>query len=329
MKVVDMDKVMSTVENVYRRKAQGETVVWPTVFHEWEPGIHDMDIKSGYIKGDELHGLKCINFNDRNLEKGLPSLVGLIMVFDTETGMPLGILDGSIITGLRTGCAGAVGAKYLARKDAEILFVFGAGNQAFFQVGAFIRAFPELKKVYVCDMLKPDNGEKFVKEIRGRLESELKIDSKEIIFEDASSEEKMKKALSETDMVATVTPSREPVIKKEWVKPGTHFSCIGSDMSGKEEIDPEIFRNAVVFGDDLMHTIPDGEMEIPIKTGVISKDELKGEIGQLIIGEQSGRTSDEQITIFDACGMALLDIATAKAALELAEKAGLGQIVEM
>ena len=78
--VVDMDKVMETVENVYKRKAQGETVVWPTVFYEWERGYHDMDIKSGYIKGDELHGLKCINYNERNLEKGLPSLVGLIMV---------------------------------------------------------------------------------------------------------------------------------------------------------------------------------------------------------------------------------------------------------
>ena len=100
-------------------------------------------------------------------------------------------------------------------------------------------------------------------------------------------------------------------------------------MSGKEEIDPEIFRNALVYGDDLMHTIPDGEMEIPLKTGIITKDDLKGEIGELIIGEKSGRASDDEITIFDACGMALLDIATAKAALEMAEKAGLGQIVEM
>ena len=122
--------------------------------------------------------------------------------------------------------------------------------------------------------------------------------------------------MGEADIIITVTPSREPVIKAEWVKPGTHFSCIGSDMEGKEEIDPEIFRGAKVYGDDLAQCIRVGEMEIPLKKGTIREEELMGEIGQLLKGEIEGRTSDEEITIFDATGISALDLITAKIALE-------------
>lgn len=130
-------------------------------------------------------------------------------------------------------------------------------------------------------------------------------------------------------MVVTVTPARKPVIQKDWVRPGTHFSCIGSDMAGKEEIDPQLFREAVVYCDDLDHAMEVGEMEIPLKEGIISPGDLKGEIGQLMLGQTQGRTDDRQITIYDACGMALLDISAAKTLLDLAEKQGIGQMVEL
>lgn len=329
MAALNLDKVMETVETVYKRKAQGNTVVWPTVVHDFKTGEQDMDIKSGYLKGEEIHGLKMINWTDANAAKGLPTLVGLILVCDTVTGLPLGVLDGSFITGMRTGCAGAIGAKYLARKDSETLFVLGAGNQALFQIGAFLKQFPGLKKIYVADPMSPENARRFAAAAPGRLAEELKVDAGETVFVDASSQEEMAAAVSDSDMVVTVTPAREPVIKKEWVKPGTHLSTIGSDMSGKEEIDPQLFAGALVYADDLPHCIEVGEMEIPLKKGVISKDEIAGEIGSLILGQSRGRQNDEEITIYDATGMALLDIATAKAALDLAVEAGLGQEVEI
>lgn len=328
-KALNMDKVMDTVETIYKLKAQEKTVVWPTVFHDFITGEKDMDIKSGYIKGEEIHGLKIINWTDANAALGLPTLVGLIMVFDSNTGLPLGVLDGSVITGMRTGCAGAVGAKYLARKDSKNLFVLGAGNQAFYQIAAFINCFPQLEKIYVADPIKPDNARKFVANIQARLLDELKVDASKVIFVAASAEDEMATAVADSDMVVTVTPARTPVIKKEWVKPGTHFSCIGSDMTGKEEIDPELFRDAIIYLDDYSHVVEVGEMEMPLKQGVITEANIKGEMGKLILGETVGRTSDDQITIFDACGMALLDIATAKSALELAEKDGFGQPVEI
>ncbi len=329
MKAVNLDKVMETVEGVYVSKAHDNAVAWPTVFYDFKTGEKDMDIKSGYIKGDEIHGLKIINWTDANAAKGLPTLIGLIMVFDTNTGLPVGVLDGSFITGIRTGCAGAIGAKYLARRDSETLFVLGAGNQAFFQMGAFLKCFPGLKTIYIADPLRPENAQMLAETAASRLLGELKVDASGVKFVAASSEEAMADALGKSDMVATVTPARTPIIKKEWVKPGTHFSCIGSDMSGKEEIEGEIFRDALIYVDDYHHVVEVGEMEIPLRDGIITEADIKGEMGQLILGQIGGRTSDEQITIYDACGMALLDIATAKAALDLAEEQGLGDVVEI
>lgn len=329
MNLADMDRILKSVEDIYTAKAKDETVVWPTVFYDFQTGEKDMDIRSGYIRGQELHGLKVINWTAANQNLGLPALIGVILVFDTNTGLPIGMLDGGLITGMRTGCAGAIGAKYLARKNPKTLFVLGAGNQAFYQVGAFLKTFPSLTKIYVADPVAPEGADRFVREIAGRLEKELHIQEASVEFISSSCQEDMADAVGASDMVVTVTPARAPVIRKEWVRPGTHFSCIGSDMEGKEEIDPELFRDAVVYCDDLEHAMEVGEMEIPLKTGVIQSRDLKGEIGQCILGQTPGRIDDNQITIYDACGMALLDIATAKALLELAEKNGIGQVVEL
>lgn len=153
-----------------------------------------------------------------------------------------------------------------------------------YQIAATIVCFPNLKKVYVADLLFPENAEKFVAGIQARLQDELGINASSVAFE-ATNEPEV--TVPQSDIVSTVTPSREPVIKKEWVRPGMHFSTVGSDMEGKEELDPEI------------------------------------------LGRCEGRTSDTDITIYDPAGMALLDIAAAKVALDLAEEKGLGTVVEL
>lgn len=325
MQVIEMAPTIQAVEGVYTMKSQGEAVAWPTVFHVFEEGERDMDIRSGYLPGEHIFGHKTIGFFGGNAEKGLPNLMATINVFDEFTGAPVGILEGAYITGVRTGAAGAIGAKYLARKDSETLFILGAGNQAAYQIAATITAFPGLKKVYVADLLFPENAEKFVAGIRQRLQEELGVETEGIVFE-ATNEPAV--TVPESDIVITVTPSRVPVIRKEWVRPGMHFSTVGSDMEGKEELDPEIFREAKVFVDDMEHCIEAGEVEIPVKKGILAESSIT-EIGDLILGNVAGRTSDEDITIYDPAGMALLDIAAAKVALDLAEAKGLGAVVEL
>ncbi len=325
MQVIEMAPAITAVENVYKMKSAGEAVAWPTVFHIFEEGARDMDIRSGYLPGDHIFGHKTIGFFGANADKGLPTLMATINVFDEFTGAPVGILEGAYITGIRTGAAGAIGAKYLARKDSVTLFVLGAGNQAAYQIAAMITAFPGLQKVYVADLLFPENAERFVGGIAARLQEELGIDASQVSFEATNAPEL---TVPESDIVITVTPSREPVIRKEWVRPGMHFSTVGSDMEGKEELDPEIFRGAKVFVDDMEHCLEAGEVEIPVKRGVIGESEI-AEIGTLIAGGCKGRTSDDDITIFDPAGMALLDIAAAKVALDLAEEKHLGTEVEL
>ncbi len=321
MQVIEMQPVIQCVEDVYKLKSEGDTVVWPTTFYEFDPGHADMDIKSGYLKGAKIFGHKTVSWFGANKEKGLPDLVGVIVVFDATNGLPIGILDGGYITGLRTGAAGAIGAKYLARPESETLFVLGAGNQAAFQIAAMLTLFPGLKKILVADMLDPQNAERFIEALSKRLAEEFGIDASGVTLEANS---KLEEAVPQADVIITVTPSKAPVIRKEWVRPGTHLSCIGADAEGKEEIDPEIYRGAVIFVDDMVHCVEAGETEIPLKKGIISREDIAGEIGDLILQKVQGRTSDAQITIYDATGIALLDIAAGKAALDLAQEKNLG-----
>ena len=326
MELLQMGKVIETVKEVYCAKSLGNTEVFPLVFQEFEHDKAEMDIKSGWMKKDEIFGLKVVSWFADNEKKKIPSVLGTIMVFDAKTGAPKGVVDGTYITGVRTGACGAIGAKLLAREDSKKLFILGAGNQAAYQIAASLILFPGIEEVRVADMLSLENAKNFVRRLPDRLREEFDIDASRVVFEATND---LANAIPMSDIVITVTPSYEPVIKKEWVKPGTHFSCIGSDMSGKEEIDPEIFRGARVFVDDIPQCLNVGEIEIPVKKGVIKEADIAGEIGDILAGKAEGRQNDDQITIFDATGVALLDLATALLALKEAEKKNIGQIAEL
>ncbi|AJG99172.1 alanine dehydrogenase [Clostridium beijerinckii] len=319
-KALKMNQVIDVVESVYKSKSEGMTDVWPTVFYEFDPGKADLDIKSGYLKSKKLFGHKTVTWFGSNVEKNLPTLIGMIVVFNAETGMPIGITDAAYITGMRTGAAGALGAKYLARKTSEDLLIVGAGNQSAFQIASALTVLPNIKKVQVA-ALDISEAESFVADIPNRLQDEFEINAEGVIFRAV---ENLELAVKESHIIITVTPSRKPIIKKDWVQKGTHISCIGADMKGKQEIESEIMSSALIFVDDMEHCKDVGEIEIPLKQGVISEKNVIGEIGDLILNKVTGRTNDDQITIFDATGMALLDIATAEVALQLAEKNKLG-----
>ena len=307
-KNLSMEDAIQCTENVYKLKSQDKTVVWPTVFYEFDPGHADMDIKSGYLPEQHIFGHKTVAFMEANVQKGLPDLVGLIAVFSSETGMPLGLVDGSSVTGMRTGAAGAIGAKYLARKNSQNALIVGTGNQAPFQIAALLKVFPTLETIRIANPHNAGHATAFASKIRAMLQTDFAIEAASVTFEGVSD---LKEAVSDSDIIITITPSHTPLILKEWVKPGTHFSCIGADMAGKEEIDSQIFEDAIVFVDDLEHCRNAGEIEIPLKQGTLSEDRIGGELGDLILGKAAGRKSDTDITVFDSTGMALLDLAVA------------------
>lgn len=326
VKVLKMKDVIETIEEVYRAQSAGASAIYPLITEEFVPGSAEMDIKSGWLKDAGIYGLKSVSWFEQNEKVGLPALLGTILIFDAKTGAPVGLLDGSHITGIRTGAAGAIGAKLLAREDAKNLLIVGAGHVATFQAAATLLSFPGLEKVMVYDGLDYDNADRFAKNLRGTLAADFGMENVKAEF---TAVKDIAEAVGQSDIIITVTPSREPIIKKEWVKPGTHFSCIGSDMAGKEEIDPQIFAGAKVFVDDIEQCINVGEIEIPIKKNIMNRENISGIIGDIITGKISGRENDEQITVFDATGTALLDLLTGMLAIKEAEKQGLGQIIEL
>lgn len=326
-KALDMTAVIDGVKSVYKQKSEGNTVVWPLVEHHFPERNAVTDIRSGGVFGDiNLHGLKMLNNFPLNKKDGLPTFTGILMVFDSTNGIPLGVIDASYITSMRTGAAGAIGVQALARPDSKVLFMLGAGKQAIFQIAATLVCMPKIRKVYIADALDLDNAKNFAAGCCEKLRNDFGVDRPDVEFTPVTD---MAEAIGESDVVITITPSRSPVIKKEWVKPGTHFSCIGADMVGKEEIDPELFRGARVYADDVNQCANVGEMEIPIKTGVIAKEDVIGEIGEVLAGVVEGRKTPEDITIFDATGLAILDLITAKKAIQFAEEKQLGTTVEI
>lgn len=324
--IIRMEDVIREVRNVYRLKSEGQSVIWPLVNHEFVDEHAAMDIRSGYVKGVQLHGLKMLNNFPDNQKKGLPSFNGIMMVYDSNTGIPLSILDATYVTSMRTGAAGALGVDLLARKDAKHLFILGAGKQAPFQIAATLLMRPAINKVYVADTFMPDNARRFVADIRRLLADDFGMDTAGVEFAVA---EDLPAAVGDSDAVITVTPSRKPVIQKAWLKKGVHLSCLGSDMESKQEIESTIFVGAAVYADDLAQCVRVGEMELPIKQGVITPADVTGEIGDLIAGKVPGRADDGQTTIFDATGLYILDLAAAKVAIDLARSAGIGLQVDL
>ena len=323
-KVIDLKETIDAVRNVYKLKSEGKAVIWPLVNYEFIDEHAAMDIRSGYIKGEQLHGLKMLNNFPENREKGLPPFNGIMMVYDSNTGMPIGIMDASYVTCMRTGAAGALGVDILARKDAKVLTVLGAGKQAPFQMAATLTLRPEINRVYVVDPMSMKAAEDFAKNIGKLLKADFDIDAGGVEFIAADAE----KAARDSDAVITVTPSRKPIIMKEWLKPGVHLSCLGSDMETKQEIESKISADARIFTDDKAQCIRVGEIEIPLKEGVITEDNIAGEIGDVIAGKIEGRQNEEQITLFDATGLYILDLVTAKTAIVRAKEAGIGADIE-
>ncbi|MCM3172355.1 MULTISPECIES: ornithine cyclodeaminase family protein [Paenibacillus] len=318
--VLNVQQAIHLVETVYQAKSENNTETWPTVFYDFEPGKADMDIKSGYLKRDKVFGHKTVTWFADNEAKQMPTLMGLITVFDAETGKPVGITEAAYITGIRTGASGAIGAKYLARKESENLLVVGSGNQAIFQIACALFALPTLRMIRVAGRDKA-KLKQFVDAIPHRLQIEFGMNVEKVKFEEVNS---LEQAVKHSDIIITVTASRSPIIKREWVKQGTHISCIGADMAGKQEIESSLISEACLFLDDQEHCKQVGEIEIPLKEGAITEGDLRGEIGDVILGKIKGRTSNEQITVFDATGMAILDIYAAKMALQAAEGKNLG-----
>lgn len=320
---LSMSEVIEAVESTYKQKATGVAEAWPMVYHAFEPGVADMDIKSGVLGGAGVFGHKTVAWFSENPKWGLPDLFGLIVVMSAETGEPVGVVDGAGITGLRTGAAGALGAKALANPKSESLLMVGAGHQALFQIAATLLLFDDLKVVRVANPHNPDRARDLATLLPQKLSEQFGIERSSVRFEAVDD---LSQAVADSDIIITATMATSPLIENAWVRPGTHISCMGADMPGKQEIDPAIIARARLFTDDTANCAGNGEIELGLAAGAFDIGHVAGELGEVLVGKVPGRVTPDDITVFDSAGTALLDIAAAKIALDRAATLGLGTV---
>lgn len=318
-RIITMGDAIEAVEKAYRLFSRKEAGVFPIIAHEFEPEKKEMDIKSGHLEGAGIYGLKVVGYSADNPQvRGIPALAGLVIVMSVETGQPLGLVDGMTITNVRTGAAGAVGARALARLDSEKVLIVGTGAQGRAQVEGLLSVMPAIKVIRVFGRT-PSNVEAYITEMGAKYPN--------IDFYVATLQN-LKDAALDSDIIVTCTPSHKPLIKEDYVKPGTHINAIGADFPGKQELDAQILSKALVVGDSREQVVRQGECQTACREGIIKPEDIL-EIGDILEGIAQGRTSDDQITVFDSTGMALQDIITAQLALKRAEEQGIGILVQM
>jgi len=316
--LLSMREVIDAVENAFKEKALGRVQMPPKVYLFYG-NVGDLRTMPCYLESLGISSVKIVNSHPRNREKGLPTVMATILLLDPETGFPKAIMGGTWITAMRTGAAGAIAAKYLAKRSSKVAAFIGAGVQARFQLMGLMEVAKSLEEVRVFDV-NPEAERFFVKFFE---ENYLKNCP---IVEARSCEE----AVRDADIIVTTTPSRNPVIKNEWIREGVHFNCMGADAPGKEELDPKILKRASkIVVDDFGQAVHGGEINVPISKGIISESDLYGEIGEIIAGLKKGRENDEEITIFTSTGLAIQDAVTAHLAYEKAVKKNLGVYVKL
>lgn len=326
-KVLTMSDALAAVEEAYAQKARGRGLAWPMVYHAFKDGVADMDIRSGELADSGLFGLKLTAWFSENPARGLPEIYGTTLLCDDTTGAPLALANASAVTGLRTGAAGALGIKWLARKDSSRLLVAGAGHQATYQVAAALAARPGISHVEVWDPRRDQAPARRVQRMAVEVGETLKAAGVERDYELVAVADG-EAAVRAADAIVTVTPATTPFIRAEWVQPGTHISAVGADMEGKQEVESGVAAKALVFADDRAQSVSAGELELPHKEGLLAEEAIT-EIGEVIVGSKPGRTSDDQVTLFDTSGIAVQDLAATKIAYERAVEAGVGTYVEL
>jgi alanine dehydrogenase len=250
------------------------------------------------------------NFAQNRARHGLPTIQGVIALFDGTTGYLLAVMDSIEVTVLRTGAATALAARLLARRDARVATICGCGSQGRVQLRALAMVRP-IERVYAFD-LDPDQARRFAEEMAAELAVAVTP-----VSDPAA-------ALRQSDVCVTCTPSRRYYVRTADVPPGTFLAAVGADSAEKQELDPGLFRVARVVVDSLAQCAAIGDLHHALEAAVVSERDVHAEIGELVAGRKPGRQSDAEITLFDSTGTALQDVAAAAAVYRKAEAAGLG-----
>jgi alanine dehydrogenase len=309
--LLSVEEAIPLVEAAFAALGEGRAQMPPKVYLTFEEFGGDLRAMPAYLKtasGRPYAGVKVVNSHPRNPERGLPTVAAVCVLNDPETGMPLAVLAAGRMTDIRTGAGGGVAAKYLARPGSSTVGLVGCGRQALAQAEA-LNALFALKEVRVAGRT-PEEAEAFCRSRPADGPAFVPCES----VRDACA----------ADIVVTTTPSRRPVVKKAWIRPGTHINAIGADAPGKQELETALVKSARVVVDDAAQALHSGEVNVPVARGALKPADIAGELAQVVLGKKKGRRSDADVTVFDSTGLAVQDVAVAAAVYERAVAAGKG-----
>lgn len=311
--LLGIDECIAAVERVFKLQGEGKTTP-PGVLgiHTRDGGFH---IKAGLLELDRTYFAAKTNANfPHNVKRfGLPLIQGVIVLCDGENGYPLALMDSIEITIQRTGAATAVAAKYLARSDSKIAVICGCGNQGRISLQALTRVI-SIEKVFAYD-----SDEAQAQRFAVELADELQIDVKAV--------NDLESSVRQCDVCITCTPAKQHFLKRDFVSPGTFIAAVGADNPEKQELDPSLMRGNKIVVDLIGQCAEIGELHHALDASVVVEADVHAELGEVVAGVKPGRTSSEEIIIFDSTGMALQDVVAAATVYEKALRLGCGTLV--
>jgi ectoine utilization protein EutC len=314
--LITYPEAIAAMEKAFVAYSAGKAMVPPVVHLDVPENEGEVHIKAAYVLGTPSYTVKIASGFYKNKERGLPLSGGMMLVFNSQTGYPLAfLLDNGYLTDFRTAAAGAVASKYLAPQEVQQVAVIGAGMQGRMQVQAlsFVRKF---KRVKVYDH-RTTNIVRYLEDMRGTIDAD---------FIAAGT---VRDAVRGSQIVITATPSREALIDSAWIESGTHITALGSDGPHKQELDPQILAKANrVIADSIEQCVKLGEIHHAIKLELLKREDIDGELGQVISGAIPGRQSSDEITVCDLTGVGVQDAFIAGLAFEKANATNAGETLD-
>jgi len=303
-RLIDVPKMIQAIEDGFVLYSEDKVVVPPVGFMHFDEPPGDVHIKYGFVKGDDVYVLKMASGFYNNGELGLSPADGLILVFSQKTGyLKMILLDKAWLTDMRTAAAGAVAAKYLAAKKIHNIGIVGTGVQARLQLEL-------LKDVVDCQScLVWGRDSNKVQATIDDLNANQTIQDWGLQLKAADDVDEL---VSNSNLIVTTTSAKDPLIRAEYVQPGTHITAMGSDDHGKQELEAAVLARAdFVIADSISQCVDHGECFHAVKGKLVDEGSIL-ELGNVIKAPELGRTSDDQITVADLTGVAIQDIQIAK-----------------
>lgn len=311
-KILDMKRAIPIVERAFRSHGLGHTQMPVKSYLYLRKFNGDFRSMPAYLSDSHAAGFKWVNAHPDNRKFGLPAVMALVILGDAKTGYPLAVMDGTYLTAIRTGAGGGVAAKYLARKNSSVVSFIGTGAQARTQLDA-LRLLFRIKEIRVWSD-DSQSDERFARNagaaLRGRPSIRGLAQGPAPTFA-INISKSARECVRDADIIVTTTPSRKPIVKREWIARGAHINAIGADGPGKQELDPKILKYAKVVLDDWAQAMHAGEVNVPISKKQLKRSDIHASLGEVIARKKSGRTSTSEITVFDSTGLAIQDIACA------------------